>query len=179
MLFLNDKEEDIFINIYYTIKKMDICRGLIVMKMVLEPIGVVRKNSVKKEELRKAPRAGKGAGLTTKAREGTAEIEIFSRFRKGLDRIEKWQHLWVFFWFHELPAKDRRLLQAHPRGDTERPKCGVFALRSPMRPNPLGLCRVRLLRREGNILVVKGLDAFEGTPVVDIKPWVAELDAGR
>jgi len=149
------------------------------VEMILTPIGVVRKNSVKKEKLRKDAGTARNAGFSTRARAGTAEIEIFSRYAEGLDGIEMWPYLWVVFWFHELLERDRRVLQAHPQGNREKPKRGVFALRSPMRPNLLGLSRVRLLERDDSILVVRGLDAFEGTPVIDIKPWVEEIDANK
>lgn len=61
-------------------------------------------------------------------------------------------------------------------GDRNRPKRRVFSLRSPVRPNPIGLTRVRLLRRDGEVLVVEGLDALEGSPVLDIKPWIEGRD---
>jgi len=63
------------------------------------------------------------------------------------------------------------VLQVHPRGDLARPKRGVFTTRSPVRPNPIGLTRVELVKRQGNILIVQGLDAFEGSPVLDIKSF--------
>jgi tRNA-Thr(GGU) m(6)t(6)A37 methyltransferase TsaA len=71
---------------------------------------------------------------------------------------------------HQLSEADRQKLQAHPMGDVTTEKRGVFALRSPMRPNPIGLTRVRLVERKGNILIVEGLDAFDESPVIDIKP---------
>jgi len=71
---------------------------------------------------------------------------------------------------HKLSEDDRKILQAHPRGDVTKERRGVFALRSPMRPNPIGLTKVKLIERKGNILIVEGLDAFNGSPVLDIKP---------
>jgi len=70
---------------------------------------------------------------------------------------------------HKLSEKDRKTLKVHPQGDRNKPLRGVFSLRSPMRPNPIGLTRVRITRREGNILFVKGLDALDGSPIIDIK----------
>jgi len=85
----------------------------------------------------------------------------------GLSGLEAGQDIIVVFWFDRSGGFD--LLQ-HPKGDTSRPKRGVFALRSPHRPNPIGVSQVHLLAVEGNVLLVRGLDAFNGTPVLDVKP---------
>lgn len=97
------------------------------------------------------------------------EIEIASEFVSGLEGVEGHEHLWVLFWMHQLTQGNRAVLEAHPRGDATQPKAGVFGLHSPIRPNPIGMTRVRLLGRKGNRLVVEGLDAFDGSPVLDIK----------
>lgn len=97
------------------------------------------------------------------------EIEIAPEFASGLEGVEEHGHLWILYWMHRLSDADRRMLQAHPRGDTTQPKRGVFALHSPMRPNPIGMTRVKLLARRGNRLIVAGLDARDGSPVLDIK----------
>ncbi len=86
---------------------------------------------------------------------------------EGLTGLEPGMTLLVVFVFHR--AEGYELLQ-HPRGDRSRPKRGVFALRSPNRPNPIGITEVELLAIEGNILTVRGLDALDGTPVLDLKP---------
>jgi len=96
-------------------------------------------------------------------------ISINPEYAEGLDGIERLDYIYVLYWMDRLSEEDRKVLKVHPRGDRSRPLTGVFALRSPMRPNPIGLTRVRLLRREGNKLYVEGLDALDGTPVVDIK----------
>jgi len=97
------------------------------------------------------------------------EIEVRSEFAEGLEGVEDLDHLWVLFWMHELSPDRRRQLKVHPRGDRSRPLTGVFALHSPMRPNPIGATRVRLVRREGCRLLVEGLDAHDGSPVLDLK----------
>ncbi len=79
----------------------------------------------------------------------------------------------ILCWLHEA---HRGQLLVHPRGDTSRPMRGVFATRSPHRPNPISLHTVILLEVKGNVLRVQGLDAIDGTPVVDIKPHAPELD---
>ena len=98
------------------------------------------------------------------------QIEVYDQFSDGLKGIENADSLWVLFWMHKLSEDDRQVLQAHPRGDAAKEKRGVFALRSPMRPNPIGLTKVKLVERKGNVLIVEGLDALDETPVLDIKP---------
>ncbi|MGD2135920.1 MAG: tRNA (N6-threonylcarbamoyladenosine(37)-N6)-methyltransferase TrmO, partial [Gemmatimonadales bacterium] len=99
----------------------------------------------------------------------TAEsrIVVDRSLTEGLSGLKVGQQLAVVFWFHQSRGYD--LLQ-HPRGDETRPKRGVFALRSPRRPNPIGITRVELLAIEGNVLRVRGLDALDGSPVLDLKP---------
>jgi tRNA-Thr(GGU) m(6)t(6)A37 methyltransferase TsaA len=86
---------------------------------------------------------------------------------EGLTGLELGREVMVLFVFHRAEGFD--LLQ-HPRGDRSRPKRGVFTLRSPRRPNPIGVTEVEVVSIEGNILTVRGLDAIHGTPVLDIKP---------
>jgi tRNA-Thr(GGU) m(6)t(6)A37 methyltransferase TsaA len=86
---------------------------------------------------------------------------------EGLQGLEPGQQIMVIFCFHR--AQDFDLLQ-HPQGDTSRPRRGVFALRSPRRPNGIGVTVVDLLSVEANVLRVRGLDAINGTPVLDLKP---------
>ena len=96
-------------------------------------------------------------------------IEVYAEYTEGLHRIEELDELWVLYWLHELDERHRRTYQVHPRGDRSRPLYGVFALHSPMRPNPIGLTRVKLIERRGNRIIVSGLDAQDGSPVLDIK----------
>lgn len=86
---------------------------------------------------------------------------------EGLKGLEPGQQIMVIFCFHRSQGFD--LLQ-HPRGDKSRPRRGVFALRSPRRPNPIGVTVVELVAMEGNVLHVQGLDAINGTPLLDLKP---------
>lgn len=101
-------------------------------------------------------------------------IHVFPEFEDALDGVEDLEHLTILYWMHRLRPEDRRRLRVHPRGDRSRPKKGVFALRSPMRPNPIGVTTARLIRREGLDLYVEGLDALDGAPVIDIKYGRAE-----
>jgi len=105
-----------------------------------------------------------------------AEVSVFPRFVPALDGLEEGGLLWVMWWMHELPPEARQTLRARPRGDQARPERGVFTLRSPARPNPIGLALVRLLERREWRLLVDGLDARPGSPVLDLKPW-SEKDA--
>jgi len=109
-------------------------------------------------------------GTVIRQTENGAEVEIDPRFSVGLNGVEENKHIWVMFWMHKLTEADREILETYPMGDRTKGKRGVFALRSPMRPNPIGLTRGRVVERNGNTLIVSGLDAFEGTPVIDIKP---------
>jgi tRNA-Thr(GGU) m(6)t(6)A37 methyltransferase TsaA len=100
-------------------------------------------------------------------REAESRIVLDPAFVPGLGGLEAGQQLLVLFIFHL--SRGYELFQ-HPRGDTSRPRRGVFALRSPRRPNPIGLTEVQLVALEGDRLRVRGLDALNGTPVLDIKP---------
>jgi tRNA-Thr(GGU) m(6)t(6)A37 methyltransferase TsaA len=100
-----------------------------------------------------------------------ARIRIEPAYRPGLDRLEPGQDLLVLTWLHR---GRRDVLATHPRDDRSRPLTGVFATRSPDRPNPIGLHRVHLIALEGDgVLLVRGLEAIDGTPVIDIKPALA------
>jgi len=104
-------------------------------------------------------------GDTMRAAE--SRIVLDPELELGLMALEKQERVLVVFRFHFSEGFD--LLQ-HPRGDKTRPKRGVFALRSPRRPNPIGVTEVDLLEIRGNVLRVRGLDAVDGTPVLDLKP---------
>ncbi len=94
------------------------------------------------------------------------EVEVFENFEPGLDDIDGFSHIILIFVFHESLE---RKLYAYPPFDSK--KRGIFATRSPHRPNPVGMTVVKLEGREENILKISGLDMFEGTPILDIKPY--------
>ena len=104
---------------------------------------------------------------TDTLRASRSRIVLSPDLVEGLAGLEPGMEVMIVFVFHS--AEGYELLQ-HPRGDRSRPKRGVFALRSPNRPNPIGVTEVELLAIEGNILTVRGLDAIHGTPVLDLKP---------
>ena len=101
-----------------------------------------------------------------------ATLEVDDRYAAGLEGIEKFSHLIVLYWMDEAR---RDLVQLQPR-HLDAPR-GVFALRSPARPNPVSLCVVELLRVEGTRLTIKGIDCRDGTPLIDIKPYFASTDS--
>lgn len=107
-----------------------------------------------------------------------ASIEILPEYEQALHRIEKHTHIWVLGWLVQ-GGPERDVLQVTPRGVSDPGPAGlhgVFAVRSPARPNPIGLTAARLLRREGRRLDVDRLDFLDGTPVVDIKPYFINRD---
>ncbi|HUI86274.1 MAG TPA: tRNA (N6-threonylcarbamoyladenosine(37)-N6)-methyltransferase TrmO [Nitrososphaerales archaeon] len=128
------------------------------------PIGTVHSNT----SGGKAP-AGEGAASV---------IEIYKKFEEALDGLDGFSHLFVLCYFHRLRPEQIGPLRVKPRrllnyglSLEELPLLGVFALDSPTRPNPIGLSLVRLVGRSGRNLRVEGLDLFDGTPVLDIKPY--------
>ena len=134
-------------------------------EIVLRPIGTVR-NSVKQ-----AP----GAGYEWE--KVISEIVVRSSLTEALDGLEEFSHIIVLYWMHKSAARGEPPTKVHPRGDQKKPLVGLFASRSPHRPNSIGKATVRLLQRQGNVLRVKGLDAVDGTPVIDIKPYIPGYDS--
>ena len=96
-------------------------------------------------------------------------IEVRPELVPAMLGIEAGDRLQVLYWMHRLGEEQRGVLRCHPRGDTNKPKRGVFALRSPMRPNPIGSTVVDVREVRENRIVVAGLDALDGSPVVDLK----------
>lgn len=122
------------------------------------PIGYVR-TSLKEEEI-------KG-----NRRNVVSEIEILEEFKEGLLGIDDYSHLIVLFWMHESPSEERKTMIVRPWNDASLSPVGVFAIRRRARPNPIGVAVVELVERRGNVLKVKGLDALNGSPVIDIKSY--------
>ena len=106
-----------------------------------------------------------------------SEVVVDSSLTEALDGLEEFSHVIVLYWMHRAVATAQLPLKVHPMGRRALPLVGLFATRSPNRPNPLGKATVRLLERRGNILKVEGLDAIDGTPVVDIKPYIPGYDS--
>ena len=117
-------------------------------------------------------------GVVEVADEEEAKVRIFREFCDALKGINGFSHIIVLYWIHLRDnEKERSVLQVIPRGRANGVKVGVFACRSPSRPNPIGLCVVKLMKVEDCRLTVKGLDAFEGSPIIDVKPYIQRRDA--
>jgi tRNA-Thr(GGU) m(6)t(6)A37 methyltransferase TsaA len=125
-------------------------------KIILKPIGFVRTEAT---------------GDEVKDKDRTSQIVVDRELIEALEGIAEFSHLFVLFWLHEVMSKERKTLKVHPRGREDLPLLGVFATRTKLRPNPIGLTLVELLKVEDNILTVRGLDAFDETPVLDLKPF--------
>ena len=132
-------------------------------EMLLKAIGVVRNGQ------KEAP------SPRSRWEKTVSEIVIDEGLTEALDGLEDYSHVIVLFWMHRL-TEDGTPLKQRPMGRLDRPLKGLFALRTPNRPNRIGKTTVRLLERRGNVLVVEGLDALDGSPVVDIKPYMPRYD---
>ena len=129
--------------------------------ITLKPIGVVR------SEIKERTRRYSG--------DVTSEIVIDESLTGALDNLDEFTHIIVLYWIHKSP--NRKPVKVHPRGNPDIKSKGVFATRSPDRPNPIGKSTARLLERRNNVLKVRGLDAIDGSPVLDIKPYIPGYDS--
>lgn len=131
-------------------------------EMKLTAIGTV------KNKIKKAPEGNWWGELVS-------DLVIEPDLTDALAGIDGFSHIIVLFWMHLLDRPATRL-QIHPMGRPEIPLTGIFATRTPSRPNPIGMTVVRLLERRANVLKVDGLDAIDGSPVIDIKPYIPVAD---
>lgn len=109
------------------------------------------------------------AEIPRRRRDIVSTVEVMPAYVEALRGIEAYSHLFIVFWMHRASAPTA--LTCHPRGDATLPLTGVLAARGRNHPNPLGLAVVELLARDGAHLTVRRLDAYDGTPVLDIKPY--------
>lgn len=133
------------------------------MDLKLHPIGVIRSNLKKRSE---APKQGS---------EGAPDgwLEVNPTFARALEGLGAGDQIIVVTWLHQAR---REVLRVHPRSDRQRPLTGVFATRSPDRPNPLGLHRVTIRQIAGTRLLIGPIEVIDGTPVVDVKPALSPQD---
>lgn len=105
-------------------------------------------------------------------KDGKAAIRLDAAYADGLLGLDQWSHVQVLYWFDKNDTPEhRRVLRVHPRGNRENPLTGVFACRSPSRPNLLALTVCKIVAVEGNVVRLDKIDAFDGTPVLDLKPF--------
>jgi tRNA-Thr(GGU) m(6)t(6)A37 methyltransferase TsaA len=114
---------------------------------------------------------------TVKKHQDDVTIEIEEACEDALLGLDRFSHIIVFSWFHKNDTPEKRnTLRVHPRGDRARPLRGVFATRSPVRPNLIAMSTCKVLSVERNVIHIDGIDCFNGTPVIDIKPCVSRND---
>lgn len=128
----------------------------------LIPIGIIHSPILEKES----------SPIQSSRSEVEATLEVFSQYQEGLLGIEEFSHIFIFYEFHRMNPKIELLVK--PFLDDQ--MHGIFATRYPVRVNPLGISVVRLLGRQGNVLSVRGADTLDGTPLLDIKPYIPEFD---
>jgi tRNA-Thr(GGU) m(6)t(6)A37 methyltransferase TsaA len=138
---------------------------IIMTEFRYKPIGVIHSPFKEPEGTPIQPAGAGGIG---------GKVEVFPQYAEGLKDLEGFSHIILIYHFHL--AKEPALIQK-PYMDTE--PHGVFAIRSPSRPNPIGFSIVRLVGIEGNTLHVQDVDILDGTPLLDIKPYVPEFDARK
>ena len=129
--------------------------------MKLKPIGIIDSHYKKKED---APRQGRQSNEISR-------ITIFDEYLEGIDNIDNHEY---FFIIYGLDRAEDYKLKVIPPGKTK--EKGLFSTRAPVRPNPIGLCLVELIEINENVLTVKWLDALDGSPLLDIKPFWPEVD---
>jgi tRNA (adenine37-N6)-methyltransferase len=133
--------------------------------LTLEPIGIVHSPFAERMSAPRQPSAAPGV-------QGTLQLFPHFGYEHALEDLATFRFIWVLFWFHKNQTFRRKVLP--PRSDRRR---GVFATRSPYRPNPIGLSAVELLGIEGLTLRVQNLDILDGTPILDLKPYIPYTDA--
>jgi tRNA-Thr(GGU) m(6)t(6)A37 methyltransferase TsaA len=134
-------------------------------RLEVTPIGVVHSPFKDKHGTPRQPAFARGVA-------GRIEIIPGAEYEHALEDLQTWSHIWVLFWFHRNTGWNPKVLP--PRSEKKR---GVFATRSPHRPNPIGLSVLRLERIEGRVLHVLDVDILDQTPVLDLKPYVAYSDS--
>jgi len=141
--------------------------------IVLKPLGVIHTNASDNQ-------------IKEENRAIEAIVEIFPEFEEALEGLDGYSHLFVLSYLHKLRPEQIGPLKVKPKRATRRgfkleelPTLGVFGLDSPTRPNPIGLTLVHLLKRHGRQLFVAGIDLFDGTPIIDIKPYHPDYQVNK
>ena len=145
----------------------------------ISPIGIV-KSKVDREVLKYSDddlKLDLDAALNQGSDLIKSMIIVNEEYIDCLDGIEDFSHLVILFWTHKVPDKARQIKKVHPAGIKKIPMKGIFATRSPVRPNPICKTTIKLIEKKGNKLLVEGLDAIDNTPVLDIKPHIPFYDS--
>lgn len=132
------------------------------MEIIMKAIGVIHTPLIEKSD----------APIQSSRSDITGTVEVFPQYLEGLEGIEDFSHIYLLYEFHQ--AKSEVSLKVQPFLDDQ--LHGIFATRYPCRPNPLGLSVVQLIRKQKNSLYFKGADMMDGTPLLDIKPYIPEFD---
>jgi len=147
------------------------------MEFTVKPVGVVRSElktpslRAGKKGLEAAKDVRRGLEEARRIRTLVSELVIKPELEGILDGLEEFSHALVLYWPHLLPPEGRKLIKVHPMGNDDLPLVGVFSTCSPGRPNPILVTAASIIGREGNVLKVQGLEALDGSPIIDIKPY--------
>ena len=114
-------------------------------------------------------------GIIKNVDDNTSKIILDERLKDGLEHLEKYSHIVVLYYLNKVLEEDRRAIKIKPPHD-DIPVLGIFATRFPARPNPIGLYVAKILKIEGNGITISKIDAMDGTPVIDIKPYIPKFD---
>lgn len=145
---------------------------------ILRPIGIVKNNNIEPflvasdDGIKMKEQHEANMKHVRQIHEETSEIILDKNIIEIIEGIEEYSHLVILYWAHKVPEQSRSLTKVHPMGRECFSKVGIFATCSPARPNPILMTVVRLSGIRDNILEVTGLDAVDGSPVIDIKPYV-------
>jgi len=131
------------------------------MKMELKPIGIIHSPYKTKEEV----------PIQAYLSDKVGEVEVFKKYEDGLKDIEGFSHIIIIYIFHKSKG-----YSLHVKPFLDDVSRGLFTTRTPNRPNPIGISVVRLLRKRGNILKIKGMDVLDCTPLIDLKPFIPRFD---
>jgi tRNA-Thr(GGU) m(6)t(6)A37 methyltransferase TsaA len=135
------------------------------VSLALQPIGVLRTPYRERGDAPRQPLEGA---------QGSFRVELHETWAAGLQGLARCRYAWLLYWLHRI-APSGAVTVRPPWPDA--PEVGVFASRSPDRPNPIGLAPVRILAVRGSVLEIAAVDALDGTPVLDIKPYLTTLDS--
>jgi tRNA-Thr(GGU) m(6)t(6)A37 methyltransferase TsaA len=112
--------------------------------------------------------------------EGRTRLRVAARYAPALLGLDGFSHVHVRWWFDKNDSPEKRgILQVHPRGDSANPLTGVFATRAPVRPNLIATTLCRIVRIRDNVIDVEDIDAFDGTPILDLKPYIPRSDCAE